>query len=132
MPHLRDQTLNRSLLATALATILTLITGLGLWPAAVDAAEVLQVTGPDRLIIGDRNRSSLVLLGCMAVEAGSEQEAQAWLRQRLPRHSRVNLRPLGERDDHLLALVTPVQDPPGVDLSSGLVAAGLAHPLPCG
>jgi hypothetical protein len=106
--------------------------GLSLWPAEAAAAEVLQVTGPDRLIIGDRNRSSLVLLGCMAVQRGSEQEAQAWLRLRLPRHSRVNLRPLGEQDDHLLALVSPVDSLPGGDLSAGLVAAGLAHSIPCG
>jgi hypothetical protein len=130
LPHLRNQALNRFFLATVLAAAL-LIGGLSFWPAAAQAAEVLQVTGPDRLIIGDRNRSSLVLLGCMTVQAGSEQEAQSWLRQRLPRHSRVNLRPLGERDDHLLALVTPVEDPTATDLSTGLVSAGLAQPTPC-
>lgn len=99
---------------------------------AAAAAEVLQVSGPDRLIIGDRNRSAPVLLGCMAVEPGAEAEAQDWLRQRLPRHSRVNLRPLGERDDHLLALVTPVATAEQGDLSAGLVAAGLARATPCG
>ena len=100
-------------------------------PASANAAEVLQVSGPDRLIIGDRNRASVVVLGCMAVPEASAEQAQIWLRQRLPRHSRVNLRPLGEQDDHLLALVTPVSDPDGGDLSSGLVAAGLAQSTPC-
>jgi hypothetical protein len=133
LPHLRHQALKSSLLSTLLAIVLVMASGLSLWPAEAAAAEVLQVSGPDRLIIGDRNRSSLVLLGCMAVDRGSEQEAQAWLRQRLPRHSRVNLRPLGEQDNHLLALVSPVDSSrPGGDLSAGLVAAGLAHSIPCG
>ncbi|MEB3183332.1 MAG: nuclease [Cyanobacteriota bacterium] len=100
-------------------------------PASAGAAEVLQVNGPDRLIIGDRNRSSVVLLACMAVTPGSEAQAQQWLRQRLPRRSRVNLRPLGERENHLLARVSPVDAPEIGDLSDGLIGAGLATPLPC-
>jgi hypothetical protein len=132
LPHLRNKTLNRSLLASFLAASFTLVSCFLLWPTPATAAEVLQITSADRLIIGDRNRSSLVLLGCMEVAQGSEAEAQAWLRERLPRHSRVNLRPLGERDNHLLALVTPVDAPEGGDLSSGLIEAGLAHRIPCG
>lgn len=110
---------------------LLLLAALVALPAAARAAEVLQVSGADRLIIGDRNRVTVVVLGCMAVEDGSDLQAQAWLRQRLPRHSRVNLRPLGERHDQLVALVTPVASAEAVDLSAGLVAAGLAHATPC-
>ena len=93
---------------------------------------MLQVSGPDRLLIGDRNRSALVQLGCMAVTPGSEAAAQAWLRLRLPRHTRVNLRPLAEGEDGVLvARVSGLQRDTG-DLAEGLVAAGLASPLPCG
>ncbi len=97
-------------------------------PAA--AAEVWQVTGPDRLLIGDRNRSSQVRLGCLAVEPEAAGEATELLRRLLPRHRRVNLRPIGVRDGELLARVTPI-DPQGSDPAEALVNAGLAHPIPC-
>jgi len=132
LPELRRQTLITSFLATALAALLLLPALLigGVSPAS--AAEVLQVSGPDRLLIGDRNRSALVQLGCMAVTPGSEAAAQAWLRLRLPRHTRVNLRPLAEGEDGLLvARVSGLQRDTG-DLAEGLVAAGLASPVPCG
>ncbi|MFM7269375.1 MAG: nuclease [Cyanobium sp.] len=97
----------------------------------VDAAEVLQVAGADRLIIGDRNRSAEVILGCMAVTPGSELEATTWLRQRLPRRSRVILRPVGERDNRLIARIAPMDGAETGDLSDGLVTAGLASSTPC-
>ena len=127
---MRRQALSRSLLRKALALLLVLLVVWGA-PMAVQAAEVLQVSAPDQLLIGDRNRSAPVLLGCMVVEVGLEAEAQSWLRQHLPRHSRVNLRPLGERQGLLVARVSSL-DPNGVgDIAAGLVAAGLAKPLPC-
>jgi endonuclease YncB( thermonuclease family) len=100
--------------------------------APVSAAEVLQVSGPDLLLIGDRNRTSMVRLGCMTVTPGSEAAAQAWLRLRLPRRTRVNLRPLTESEEGVLvARVSSLERDTG-DLADGLVSAGLASPLPCG
>jgi hypothetical protein len=129
---LRRQTLITSLLATALAALLLLPAFLIGGAAPASAAEVLQVSGPDRLLIGDRNRSALVQLGCMAVTPGSEAAAQAWLRLRLPRRTRVNLRPLAESEEGvLIARVSGLERDTG-DLAEGLVAAGLASPLPCG
>jgi len=129
---LRRQTLITSFLATALAALLLLPAFLIGGAAPASAAEVLQVSGPDRLLIGDRNRSALVQLGCMAVTPGSEAAAQAWLRLRLPRRTRVNLRPLAESEEGvLIARVSGLERDTG-DLAEGLVAAGLASPLPCG
>jgi hypothetical protein len=98
--------------------------------AAAQAAEVLQVTGPDRLLIGDRNRSSTVRLGCLAVAPEDAGQATELLRKLLPRHRRVNLRPLGVHDGELLARLTPIE-PDGDDVAEALVAAGLASPVPC-
>ena len=128
---LRRQTLIPTLLATALAALLLLPAFIFGVVAPASAAEVLQVTGPDRLLIGDRNRSSMVQLGCIAVTPGSEAAAQAWLRLRLPRHSRVNLRPLAETDNEILVARVSGLDRDTGDLADGLVAAGLASPLPC-
>ena len=132
LSELRRQTLIPTLLSTALAALLLLPAFLLGVVAPASAAEVLQVTGPDRLLIGDRNRSSIVQLGCIAVTPGSEAAAQAWLRLRLPRRSRVNLRPLAETDDEILVARVSGLDRDTGDLADGLVAAGLASPLPCG
>jgi hypothetical protein len=91
---------------------------------------VLQISGADRVLVGDRNRTSPVLLGCMEVLDGAQEEAKALLRQRLPRNRRINLRPLGERDGLLVARISPLDDPAG-DVSDALVAAGLARSIPC-
>lgn len=99
-------------------------------PPPAQAAEVLQVTGPNRLLIGDRNRSSTVRLGCLAVAPEDAESATALLRLLLPRHRRVNLRPLGVQQGELVASLRPI-DPEGDDPAEALVAAGLATAVPC-
>lgn len=89
------------------------------------AAEVLQVRAPSLLQVGDHNRTYTVELPCLSVPDGGDAAAVAWLRERLPRRRRVNLRPVGSRDGQLLARVTPIGET--VDLSTGLVNAGLAQ-----
>lgn len=110
--------------------LLTLTAGLVVFAAEAPAAEVLQVTGPDRLLIGDRNRTTAVRLGCVAVPPESAAEATELLRQLLPRHRRVNLRPLASRDGEMLARISTLDSEVG-DPASALLAAGLAQPAPC-
>jgi hypothetical protein len=93
-------------------------------PAPAEAAEVLQVRGATLLQVGDQNRSYPVRLGCVQVEPA---DGAAWLREALPRRTRVNLRPLGLADGTLLARVTVLSS--GIDLGTGLQQAGLASPL---
>ena len=95
-----------------------------LWAVPVQAAEVLQVRSSSLLQVGDHNRTYTVQLACVDVTAEAESEAVGWLRQQLPRRRRVNLRTVGSRDGQLLARVTPLGE--SIDLSAGLVAAGLA------
>ncbi len=95
-------------------------------PAA--AAEVLQVRSGVLLQVGDQNRSYPVQLGCISVTPEQSGAAEDWLRQELPRRTRVNLRPLGSADGVLLARVQVLRG--GDDLGSGLISAGLAQPLP--
>ena len=93
--------------------------------APASAAEVLQVRAPSLLQVGDHNRTYTVELPCITVSEGGDAAAVAWLREKLPRRRRVNLRPVGSRDGQLLARVTPIGE--SVDLSTGLVNAGLAQ-----
>jgi endonuclease YncB( thermonuclease family) len=95
------------------------------WSGVAAAAEVLQVRGPTLLQLGDQNRSYTVELACIAVPEARQERALEWLRQAVPRHSRVNLRPMGQNQGVLLARVQKI----GVadDLGAGLIAAGLAE-----
>lgn len=123
MPQLRLQTLTRPV-----ALFLALTLGLLLaWPGSALAAELLQVRTATLLQIGDRNRNYAVELACIGVEAADQAAAMAWLRQELPRRTRVNLRPYGEQGGLLLARVSRLDGER--DMGNGLIAAGLAHPL---
>ncbi|MBD2719748.1 hypothetical protein [Synechococcus sp. FACHB-909] len=117
---MRRQTLN--LLALLLALVIA-------FPGAAAAAEVFQVRSGTLLQVGDGNRSYPVELACMELAPGQETEAISWLRQVLPRRTRVNLRPMGQRDGTLLARVSLLAG--GDDIADGLIAAGLARPEAC-
>lgn len=119
------------LLQTLRSRALTLVLGLALLlpallgsPAMAAAAEVLQVRTATLLQVGDSNRSYSVELACVAVDADQQQPAIDWLRQQLPRRSRVNLRPIGNHDGLLVARVQKLGNE--TDISSGLISAGLA------
>ncbi len=119
------QLLRSKALALLLGLACLLPVGL-LAPTAAAAAEVLQVRSATLLQVGDSNRSYSVELACMAVDAEQQQPAIDWLRQQLPRRSRVNLRPMGNHDGILLARVQKLGET--TDLGGGLIAAGLASP----
>ena len=99
--------------------------------ADVAAAEVLQVRSGSLLQVGDHNRTYSVEVGCLRIPPDNNEAATAWLRQALPRRTRVNLRPLGNHDGTLQARVQRLAngDAPVLDLGEGLIAAGLAEPL---
>ena len=103
----------------------TFLAVLLLWPGVVVAAEVLQVRGATLLQLGDQNRSYTVSLACIEVSEAQRDDALAWLRQAAPRHTRVNLRPMGQNQGVLLARVQKIGS--NDDLGGGLIAAGLAH-----
>jgi hypothetical protein len=122
--------LRRSSAIRNLAIHLTLVLFLALGSASpASAAEVFQVQDGDHLLIGDRNRVYSVVLACLRIAPDREEDAQAWLRRILPRHTRVNLRPIGQRDGLLLARVQRLDT--AMDVSEGLIAAGLAQAIPC-
>lgn len=107
--------------------MLILLPVAGLAPLRVMAAEVFQVRGADLLQVGDSNRSYTVELACITPIDSQREQAIAWLREQLPRRSRVNLRPIDNRDGTLLARVQKLGA--DQDLSDGLIAAGFAEPL---
>lgn len=113
----------RPLLVTVLALATTLMLAVG----SAAAAEVLQVRSATLLQIGDQNRSYGVELACYGLSANDDgAAATSWLRSNLPRHTRVNLRPMGVEGGVLMARVQRLDQ--GTDLASDLVAAGFGQP----
>ena len=109
----------RSLLTSVLTLALTLMLAVG----SAATAEVLQVRSSTLLQIGDQNRSYGVELACYSLSTDEDGAAATrWLRSNLPRHTRVNLRPMGAEGGVLKARVQRLDQ--GTDLASDLVAAG--------
>tara|TARA_Y100001968_G_C18940616_1_gene518529 strand:- start:143 stop:490 length:348 start_codon:yes stop_codon:yes gene_type:complete len=90
----------------------------------VDAAEILQVTSSSVLLIGDHNRTYTVKLACTEISPDLEVESVNWLKKKLPRHTKVNLRPKGSVDGVLLAKVIPFDS--NIDINEQYINAGLA------
>ncbi|MFQ6539039.1 MULTISPECIES: hypothetical protein [Aphanothece] len=124
LPQLRRQ---------ALSLLLALLVGGLSWAGPATAAELLQVRGDGLLQVGDGNRSYTVALACIGIDPADQAAANAWLREALPRRSRINLRPVGQADGVLLARVSRLGRAAAgrgeLELGDGLIAAGLAHPL---
>ena len=86
------------------------------------AAEVLQVTSSTILLIGDHNRTYTVKIACAEVSTDSEVNAINWLRDQLPRHTKVNLRPKESVDGVLVAKVIPIET--GIDIAESYFNKG--------
>ena len=114
-------------MTSLLLGLLLSFAALGLAPGLAAAAEVLQVRSPSLLQVGDSNRNYTVELACMTPIESERDQALSWLRQQLPRRSRVNLRPIGNHDGILLARVQKLGA--DQDLSSGLIRMGYAETL---
>ena len=90
----------------------------------VDAAEILQVTSSSVLLIGDHNRNYTVKLACAEISPDLEEKSIKWLKQELPRHTKVNLKPKGSIDGVLVAKVIPFNS--NIDITEKYINEGLA------
>jgi len=121
----------RRLLLPSVLLILLLVPALSLAPVAAGAAEVLQVRSASLLQVGDQNRSYTVAVACLELDPDQQGAATAWLRQALPRRTRVNLKPRGVEGGTLVARVERLDR--GTDLALDLVGAGFGSVSPeCG
>ena len=90
----------------------------------VYAAEILQVSSSSVLLIGDNNRTYTVKLACTEISPELEEESVKWLKKRLPRHTKVNLKPKGSVDGVLVAKVIPFKT--NADITDDYIKEGLA------
>ena len=90
----------------------------------VDAAEILQVTSSSVLLVGDHNRTYTVKLACTEISPDLEEKSLNWLKKKLPRHTKVNLKPKGSVDGILVAKVIPFGSKN--DITEEYISEGLA------
>jgi endonuclease YncB( thermonuclease family) len=93
------------------------------------AAEILSIRSATLLQVGDQNRSYGVQLACVEVSEAQSQEALSWLQQHGARGTKVNLRPISNREGRLVAKVSVLKT--GLDLGDAMVNLGLATLVPC-
>tara|TARA_Y100001968_G_scaffold246612_1_gene230875 strand:- start:485 stop:817 length:333 start_codon:yes stop_codon:yes gene_type:complete len=90
----------------------------------VYAAEVLQVSSSSVLLIGDNNRTYTVKIACAEISPELEAKSYNWLKEKLPRHTKVNLKPKGSVDGVLVAKVIPFKT--NIDISEEYINNGFA------
>ena len=90
----------------------------------VNSAEVLQVSSSSILLIGDNNRTYTVKIACTEISPDLEERSVQWLKEELPRHTKVNLKPKGSLDGMLVAKVIPFNS--DIDIAEKYINEGLA------
>tara|TARA_Y100001968_G_C19088602_1_gene586542 strand:- start:124 stop:474 length:351 start_codon:yes stop_codon:yes gene_type:complete len=104
--------------------LLSVLVGMNLFLDKVIAAELMQVTSSSVLLIGDNNRTYKVQIACIEVDRKNEINARNWLKDNLPRSSKVNLRPKGFEDGVLISNVISVKK--NINLGEQLISEGYA------
>ena len=74
-------------------------------PAYLISAEILQINDSKTIIIGDQNRNLSINLVCSNVNLENEIAALELLRIKFPRGTKVKIKPLGFKDNNLLAKI---------------------------
>jgi len=74
-------------------------------PFNLNSAEILQINDSKTIVIGDQNRNLSINLVCSNVNLEDESTALELLRIKFPRGTKVKIKPLGFKDNNLLAKV---------------------------
>ena len=104
--------------------VLILLISIFCFFSQVYAAEILQVSSSNVLLIGDNNRTYTVKLACIDISSELEGKSFNWLKKQLPRHTKVNLKPKGSVDGILIAKVIPFNS--DIDITEKYINEGLA------
>ena len=88
-----------------LSKILIIICLIVLNPVIVNSAEILQIKSSNTILVGDQNRNLNIGLFCVDVNENDEIEATNLLKSEFPRGSKVKIKPLGSKENVLIAKV---------------------------
>tara|TARA_B100000579_G_C22828044_1_gene854335 strand:+ start:1235 stop:1579 length:345 start_codon:yes stop_codon:yes gene_type:complete len=93
-------------------------------PINLFAAEILQIKDSSTLIIGDQNRNYTVKIACLSVVSEEEKNVLKEIESKLPRHTKINLKPKGSKDGILISRIINISN--GLDIGEYLIDQGLA------
>ena len=79
-------------------------------PFRTNSAEILQINSSSRILVGDQNRSISIKLICVETNDVDEQKAVSLLKKEFPRGSKVKIKPIGIRDNILVAKVFDINE----------------------
>ena len=74
-------------------------------PVNIKSAEILQINDSRTIVIGEQNRNLSINLVCSNVNSEDESAAVELLRMKFPRGTKVKIKPLGFKDNNLLAKI---------------------------
>ena len=96
-------------------------------PVLVNSAEILQIKSSNTILVGDQNRYLTIQLFCVDVNENDELEAINLLKSEFPRGSKVKIKPLGFKENLLLAKVFNIRNTK--EMSEILVAKNLTSEI---
>ena len=88
-----------------LLSFFTLLIFFFVQPANLNSAEILQIKNSNTILIGDQNRNLSINLVCSVVDLKNEKTALDLLRKNFPRGTKVKIKPIGFKDQNLLAKI---------------------------
>ena len=94
-------------------------------PLVVNSAEILQIKSSNTILVGDQNRNLTIGLFCVDVNENDEIEAINLLKSEFPRGSKVKIKPLGYKENLLLAKVFNIKS--NKEMSDLLIASDLTR-----
>ena len=74
-------------------------------PVNAYSAEIIQINNSKNVLVGDQIRNLTIRLSCGDVNDNDELKAMALLKKEFPRGSKVKIKPLGYKDNLLIAKV---------------------------
>ena len=79
-------------------------------PIRTNSAEILQINNSNSILVGDQNRNLSIKLFCVDINENDERIAIKLLRKEFPRGSKVKIKPIGFKNDILVAKVFNINE----------------------
>ena len=79
-------------------------------PIRTNSAEIIQINNSNSILVGDQNRNLSIKLFCVDINENDERIAINLLRKEFPRGSKVKIKPVGFKNDILVAKVFNINE----------------------
>ena len=81
------------------------------YPIRTNSAEILQINNSSSILVGDQNRDLPIKLFCVDIDNLEDEEiATKLLKREFPRGSKVKIKPIGFRENILVARVFNINE----------------------